>query len=280
MTGIIRVFFRDYDGTNHTEIGEGTLFARDWQSGSSTFVERMALVRGMQHTIPAGNRVEFWVVVDDESEADMWLAYDTVTYSSLINLDYEAPTPTVSFYLHDNPTPPTTGSNVIDNEVLTADQISPTATTLFNYSQNRDTDLGLQLDKTAAGISESTATKYQIWRTAALDSSLDITGDVLVDIWAAITEFRTNKTGAVTMYLRDYDGSSYTEIGNGSVFADDWHQNEASFVETTIIVPDVSYSIPAGNRLEARLIVDFVTGGQNMIFAYDTTTYSAVIKIP
>ena len=47
------------------------------------------------------------------------------------------------------------------------------------------------------------------------------------------------------MYLRDYNGSSWTEIGNAS-----------TFVKNSIIMVDVNYTISAGNELEVRLMVD------------------------
>ena len=107
--GIITFYLRDRNpvGPSYTEIGQGSVFARDWQFGSKTFVERMGLSPGFSYSIPAGNELEVFVVVEQESTQDMWMAYDTVDYASLIDIAFVAPTPSRSFYLHNFPTPPT-----------------------------------------------------------------------------------------------------------------------------------------------------------------------------
>ena len=107
--GIMTFHLRDYDpiAVSHTEIGKGSVFARDWQFGSKTYLERMGLAPGFSYSIPAGNELEVFVVVETEATQDMWLAYDTEEYASLVDISFVAPTPSRSFYLHNFPTPPT-----------------------------------------------------------------------------------------------------------------------------------------------------------------------------
>ena len=102
----------------------------------------------------------------------------------------------------------------------------------------------------------------------------------MVDLWAGIRGFQADQSGALTIFLRDLDGSSYTEIANGSIFAEDWQQGSKTFVPQTIIIPDVDYTVPAGHQLEARVIADTIKSSKDMWLAYDTTLYPTVIKLP
>jgi len=114
-----------------------------------------------------------------------------------------------------------------------------------------------------------------------LTSPLEINGDVFVDLWGALRRYQVNFSGAINMYLRDSDGvGGYTEIANGGIFAEDWQEGSGTFINRTIIMPDVSYTVHSGHQLEARLIVDFIKSSKDMWFAYDTTAYPSVIRLP
>ena len=101
-----------------------------------------------------------------------------------------------------------------------------------------------------------------------------------MNIWAAIRNFQQNQPGAYTVYLRDYDGATYTEISTSSVFAFDWQKGSTDFVNATVMMLDVNYTVPAGHELEVRLIADDIKASKDMWFAYDTTSYPSVIKLP
>ena len=75
----------------------------------------------------------------------------------------------------------------------------------------------------------------------------------------------------MVVYLRDYNGSSYTEIGNGTEFRADWQSGSGSFVQATITITGLNYTIVAGNMLEVKVIVGG-SSGDSMWFAYDTTS--------
>jgi len=187
-------------------------------------------------------------------------------------------TPTILYYyLHNNPTPPTGDTD--SQAVLPMDSTSPTATTLYNYDQNRDGNPGLYIPKGGSGPGEADPSKHQVWRTGALSNSLSLVGTIEIDIWAAIKDFTQGKEGEVFIYLRDYNGSTYTEIGNGSVSEADWQGVSTTWVMKTISISGLNYTIPAGNELEVEVIVGG-NAGDDMWFAYDTTSYSSVVKIP
>ena len=95
-----------------------------------------------------------------------------------------------------------------------------------------------------------------------------IDGEVLVDLWAPIANFpNEEKIGIVTAYLGDFDGVGYNEIGNGTVYASDWQEVSPTFVSRPIIMVVTGHTVPAGNQIEVRLIVE--AGSDEMWFAHD-----------
>lgn len=181
------------------------------------------------------------------------------------------------FYLHNNPTPPT--GNTDSQALLPLDTNSPTASTLYNYDQDRDGSAGLLVQKGASGAGETDLTKYQAWRSSGLSGGQGLTDTVTVELWTAMNDFGQNEAGEVTVFLRDYNGSTYTEIGSGTLYQANWQAGSSTWVKKTILVSGLSYTIPAGNSLEVRVIVGS-SAGDAMWFAYDTTAYASVVKIP
>jgi len=180
-------------------------------------------------------------------------------------------------YLHNNPTPPS--ADTTSQVDLPFDQAAPTATTLYNYDTNRDALAGLLIAKGATGAGEIEATKYQNWRSSPLGSAMTINGTVNVVLWSAMKEFATGIQGSVTVFLRDYNGSTYTEICNGTLTEANWQAGATSWVQKTVSFSCPSYTIAAGNRLEVKLIVNGAAAN-DMWFAYDTTAYNSRLELP
>ena len=186
--------------------------------------------------------------------------------------------PCRSYYWHNDPTPP--DDHTASHQVLTMDGAAPNVTTLYNYDTNRDLSEGLLIAKGGSGANETDFTKHQVWRTGPLALGLAITGDVTIDFWSGLKDFKLSAVGRATIYLRDYDGvGAYTEIGDGQVFDADWQGGSGTFVKKTITIPDLSYTLPANHELEAKLIVNSGSA-DDMWFAYDTTSHASVIKLP
>ena len=153
----------------------------------------------------------------------------------------------------------------------------PTATTLFNYDTDRDDDPGLTIKQTDKGLAETDVDKFQIWRTGPLTTNLVISDGVIIDFWAATKDFDTDKSGTVSIFLRDYDSSgNYTEIASAGIFEDDWQSGSGGFVKKTLIIPEISHTVIIGHELEIRVIVD-KESAEDMWLAYDTTTFPTVI---
>ncbi len=203
-------------------------------------------------------------------------AVDTNASESCVVSD-EASASILIWYIQNNPTPPT--GNTASQAVLPLDPTSPTAATQYNYDTDRDFDEGLSIAKGGSGPTESVLTKTQAWRTAALTDNVSLVGTVTITLWAAIKDYGDAKAGEVTAYLRDYNGSTYTEIGNGTVFKANWQGGSGTFVQETITIPGLSYTIPAGNMLEIKMIVTD-NSDDDMWFAYDTSAYPTKVVGP
>ena len=183
-----------------------------------------------------------------------------------------------SYYLHNDPIPPT--GDTTSHLVLPMDEVAPSATTLFNYDTDRDASAGLLIAKGANGVGETDPTKYQVWRTGPLIGDLVITGDAIIEFWAGLEDFKLNAVGKVSIFLRDYDGNGgHTEIGNGTVFDVDWHGGSSTFVKKTMEIAGLDYTVPAGHELEAKLIVK-PASADDMWFAYDTAAYPSILNLP
>jgi len=157
----------------------------------------------------------------------------------------------------------------------------PQLATLYNFDTDRDGDPGLILNKSSLGLSETDPNKFQVWRSAVLTSPLSITGDVLVDLWAKLESPTSNEIDVVVVYLRDYDaggGGGYIEIASGAVYARDWQSNSTTFVERLGLMQGISYTVPAGNQLELRLIVDDASF-DDMELAYDIASFTSLLNL-
>ncbi len=181
------------------------------------------------------------------------------------------------YYLHNNPSPPV--GDTASQTLLPFDKTLSTATTLYNYDSDRDADAGLLIAAGGSGPAETGTTLHQSWRTSAFAADQVIDGNVTVVLASAIQNFSLSVAGSITVYLRHYDGASYTEIASGSLTESDWQAGSGTWVVKTLSIPAVDYTVPATDMLELKLIVDS-SSGADMWFAYDTSTYTSRIELP
>lgn len=180
------------------------------------------------------------------------------------------------FFLHNNPTPPVGATNA--QTLLPLDGVDPTAATLENYDADRDAFAGLVVANGGLGPGETDPVKYQAWRTAPLGSAVSIEGTVTFHFYSAIKDFNTTKTGGVQVYVRSYDGASYTERCNGTLTQALWQGGSATWVLKSIALTCTG-SIAAGHRLEVKILVG-ASSDDALWFAYDTTAYPSQLVLP
>jgi hypothetical protein len=299
LRGDVTVYLRDYDGASYTEIGNVTVTSDPWDTlDTGTWVKATAAITGLNYTIPIGNQLEIKLIVPAASADDMWLAYDTVTYPAslsyadsldlIFHTDEQRTGELLSYtarigphddgyYLHNNPSPPILGTT--SQADLTATTSYPSALTLLNYDTDRDAVAGLVLLQGGSGATESDLTKYQNWRTPVLTEPLAISGPISINIWSAVKDFNTSLAGELKFFLRDYDGSSYTEIGNGTLSSTQWDTDATgTWVNRLLEISSVDYTLAAGHQIELKVIVG--TGSaDDMWLAYDTASLASVMRL-
>jgi hypothetical protein len=301
-TGSVTVYLRDFNGATSTEIASATVTSGPWDTGASgTWVSKTVAIPAVDYTVPAGNRLEVKVIVGSSSGDDMWFAYDTVSYYSYVEVpasvtlnfhsedrpiadarynQIQTTSHEAGYYLHNNPTPPTAATNA--QAGLTATQVYPSVTTLYNYDQDQDAVAGRRITKGGSGAGEADLPQYQNWQLTAAVADTVIRGTVRLDLWSAVGSFSTSLGGVVTVYLRDYNPSpsGYTEIANATLSATPWDAAASgTWVRRFIEVPNVNYTLARGHQLEVKLIVDSAAGS-DMHFAFDTTSYPSVLILP
>jgi hypothetical protein len=186
-------------------------------------------------------------------------------------------TPTSRWYLHNRPSPPT--GNTSSQANLPLNQTAPTASTLFNYDTDRDGHPGRLIQKGSSGAGEVNLAKYQNWLSDPLAFPLTTGGTVNVIFYSAIKNFGQNKAGSVTVFLRDVNGSTATEICGGTLTLSNWQGGSSTWVARTLSLNCGSYTIPAGHRLEVKLVVASAAA-DDMWFAYDTASYPSEVRLP
>ena len=180
----------------------------------------------------------------------------------------------VVLYLHNNPTPPV--GDTSSQAVLPLDATSPSASTLYNYDDDRDGDPGLKLAK-GSGLSETDPSKHQIWSMAG---PVDLDGTAALTLWSAIKDFDTSKQGIVLAAVLDCDsgGGGCSTIASGSLDVDPWSGGSSTWVSRTIDLGSVTHTIASNRTLRVKVVVDG-SSGDDMWFAYDTTAYDSVLTV-
>jgi len=195
------------------------------------------------------------------------------------------PTPTatplpqgyLTFYLHNNPTPPT--ADTASQPVLPMDLTDPSADTLYNYDTDRDAFPGLLIAKGGSGADESDPTKYQAWRTSALPTDLIVQGDLTLKLWSGMKDFQGNNRGVITVYLRDFDGSGYVEVGSSTLAESGWQSGSPSWVLKTLTFSVGPHTVASGHSLELKIIVQG-SSDDDMWFTYDTSPNRSRVVVP
>ncbi len=184
------------------------------------------------------------------------------------------------YYFHNNPTPPT--GNTLAQFYLPMNSTVPTAGTLYNYDTNcTNNSPGRDLRRTNNGIDETRTCYVVNWTAATLTSPLTISGQATMVIWSATSSFRTGRAGNLTAGLVDYDVGAGTAslITSVSVTDANWQHGSSTWVRTTLTFPTATYTIPAGHRLEVRLVAATSSSGR-MWVAHDTAAYQSYLQLP
>lgn len=184
-----------------------------------------------------------------------------------------------TYWLHNNPTPPTGNTNAQANLVMNT--TAPTATTLFNYDADQDVAAGRLLLQGGSGATEANLAQYQNWRgpTAGLFGQT-INGTVTVEFWSAMRNFTAGTAGDVRVFLRNHDTvlGLGSEIANATITSADWQGGRTGWVKS-VATFNVNVTLLVGHQLEVKLIVG-AGAADAMWLAYDTTLYRSRVRLP
>ena len=106
-----------------------------------------------------------------------------------------------------------------------------------------------------------------------------VEGSVTVSLWTATEDFDDTKRGAISVYLRAFDGSDYVELGGATYSDATWQGGSPSWVLKTFQVSISSHTLAPGHSLELKVIVEN-SSDDDMWFAYDTADRKSRVNLP
>jgi len=299
-TGSLVAYLRNFNGSTSTEIASTTLTAGPWDAGATgTFVDKTLSFSNVSYTIAQGNQLEIKVIVGASSTAAMWVAYDTISYPSNVQFPLvrdlyghgeqsKIATSTYydlltsyhdsGYYLHNNPTPATGATTAQSGLGMTLTY--PDNTTLWDYDSDIDSTVGRTIAKGGSGAGETDISLYQNWLSPVLAADTSIDGNVVVEIWGAAQGFSSTSSGELILYLRDFNGSTYTEIASTTISASAWDSAASgTWVKKAGEISVSNYTVSNGNQIELKITVGAGSSG-GMMIAYDATLYPSVLVLP
>jgi hypothetical protein len=180
-----------------------------------------------------------------------------------------------TWYLHNNPTPPTANTAAQFN--LALDATAPTAATLYNYDTNCESRAGRSINRNTGLVSEATTCRYGTWRSAALVAARTLNGTATLTVWARKTS-SGGSNPTLRAFLRVFNPatSTYTELGTGNVTVT--AESSSPWAAHIPAWSLASVTVPAGSQVEIKLVA--LNGTRNVEVAYDTTAYPSALTLP
>jgi len=178
-----------------------------------------------------------------------------------------------SLYLHDDPFPPIGDEDIEDQYLMTEDM--PTATTLYNYSTDLDTEPGRQIKP--GGSPVATDRKKAQWVFQAPEA-LVLDGDLRFETFVANDAANCGQPVALEAVIRQKNSAA---AGGGTVLASAAGivvlDCNFQLVSTTLAV---SHTVPKNKWIEVTLYVDQSITNLPVRVAYDTVAYPSALVIP
>jgi hypothetical protein len=173
----------------------------------------------------------------------------------------------VTYYLHSDPTPPNWHGDA--PPPLTMDETAPGHDTLYDYNVDPPAHAGRDVDKNGGPPPHGDADEYLEWRTDTQAVLLTLRSDITLYLWGWNPN---NQDTDASIYLYDYDGSSYRNIDYTVVT---WAQGVDDWEYKTITLSANGQLIDPGHQL---VIWVHSENARGMHFAYDTITFNSRIQ--
>ncbi|MEE8517600.1 MAG: hypothetical protein V3S98_00565, partial [Dehalococcoidia bacterium] len=181
-----------------------------------------------------------------------------------------------TYFLHNNPTPPV--GDTASQTDLPMDTTSSPAFIRYIYDTDEDTDVGRAIRK-GGDLSTTDLGKYQNWRTGAFGGDFHICGDVELQLWSASDGFIQARRGEIEVFLRDFDGATFTEIAGQAFSKNDWQEGFDDFTVVKVVLTGLDYTVASGNSLDMRLVVGSGTQTPLMWFMYDFIDFDSKLFV-
>jgi hypothetical protein len=180
-----------------------------------------------------------------------------------------------TWYLHNNPTPPTANTAAQFN--LSLDATAPTAGTLYNYDTNCESRAGRSINRNTGLVTEAGSCRYATWRSGAFATARTLNGTATLTIWA-----RKSSTGGTNptlrAFLRVFDPATSTYVELGSASASITNDSSTAWAAYSPTWSLASVAVPAGRRIEVKVVA---TGGnRNVEIAYDANNLASALSLP
>jgi hypothetical protein len=158
------------------------------------------------------------------------------------------------------------------------DGTAPTATTLYWYDTCATRRPGRTLLPSTTGLADTGKCRYVDWRAPALAQPTRLHGTIAVAIWSGTNGWDNVSSGSLTAYLRDWDPSTgaYVELTEGTITGTNWNPSGTWTLKTFLLRPG-DRLLPAGHRLELRLMALAPAAAVGMQVAYDVTAYTSEV---
>ena len=85
--GSVTVYLRDFDGAGYGAIAQQTLTYLDWQGANKYWTLKTFALGVGSYVLAPGHSLELKLVVEEDSDDDMWFAYDTAWAPSRIKIN-------------------------------------------------------------------------------------------------------------------------------------------------------------------------------------------------
>jgi hypothetical protein len=180
-----------------------------------------------------------------------------------------------TWYLHNNPTPPTANTAAQFN--LPLNTTAPTATTLYNYDTGCESRIGRSIRSNTGAITETGSCRYATWRSAALTTARTLNGTATLTVFARkATAGGTTPTLRAFLRVRNPSTSTYVELGQAD--ATITTEPTLAFASYALTWSLASVSVPVGRQVEVKIVA--LGGSVQTDIAYDTTAYPSSLTLP
>jgi prepilin-type N-terminal cleavage/methylation domain-containing protein len=157
---------------------------------------------------------------------------------------------------------------------MPVDLLSPTATSLANYDTDVDAVEGRKLAVGGTNSLTTSSSQMANWRYQA-PAKRTYRGNAVITLWMRTATGSSNPS-QVTAYVNyDGGGSSYTNVGSATVSL----AGGTTWQQVQFTVP-VDFTLTKNKKFEVKLVATSGVGLDDVLLAYDTTTYPATIQMP